>query len=119
MSGWSKTTKGWSYDRKCHMAIDVDSLLIMEWLFTKGNMHDPHVSRDMVDSVKDFSYTLAYSAYETLDIYDYVFKNTHEIPVIDTNIRRCIIHEKLPANRKIGIDLRKEYVSNVPIKMGK
>ena len=39
LSGWSKTTKGWSYGRKCHMAIDVDSLIIMEWMVTKGNMH--------------------------------------------------------------------------------
>ena len=23
-SGWSKTTKGWSYGRKCHVAMDVD-----------------------------------------------------------------------------------------------
>ena len=30
LSGWSKTTKGWSYGRKCHMSIDVDSLLINE-----------------------------------------------------------------------------------------
>ena len=26
-SGWSKTTKRWSYGRKCHMTLDVDSLL--------------------------------------------------------------------------------------------
>ncbi len=30
VSCWSKTTKGWSYGRKCHMAIDIDSLLIMD-----------------------------------------------------------------------------------------
>ena len=39
-SGWSKTTKGWSYGRKCHMTLDVDSLLIMGWLITRGNIHD-------------------------------------------------------------------------------
>ncbi len=27
LSGWSKKTKGWSYGRKCHVTIDVDSLL--------------------------------------------------------------------------------------------
>ena len=44
VSGWSMTTKGWSYGRKYHMAIDVDSLIIMEWLVTKGNMYDSHMS---------------------------------------------------------------------------
>jgi hypothetical protein len=39
-SGWSKTTKGWSYGRKCHMTLDVDSFLIMEWFVTRGNIHD-------------------------------------------------------------------------------
>ena len=36
VSVWSKTTKGWSYARKCHTTIDVDSLLIMEWVVPKG-----------------------------------------------------------------------------------
>ncbi len=43
--------------------------------------------------------------------YDYVFENTHSIPVIDTNRRRGIIQERLSVNRNIGIDLRKEYSS--------
>lgn len=116
VSGWSKTTKGWSYGRKCHMAIDVDSLIIMEWMVTKGNMHDSHVSHNMVDSVRDFSYILADSAYDASDIYDYIFENTHALPVIDTNKRRGIIPNKLPVNRKIGIDLRKEYASMYPLR---
>ena len=89
----------------------VDSLLIMEWIITKGNIHDSRVSRDMIDSVRDFSYFLADSAYDTTDAYDYVFENTHALPVIDTNKRRGIVPDKLPMNRKIGIDLRKEYAS--------
>ena len=40
LSRWSKTTKGRSYGRKCHMSIDVDSLLINEWILTRGNVHD-------------------------------------------------------------------------------
>ena len=55
-SGWSKATKGWPYGRKCHMAMYEDSLLIMEWIITRGNIHDSKVSHDMIDSVKDFSY---------------------------------------------------------------
>ena len=116
VSGWSKTTKGWSYGRKCHMSIDIDSLIIMEWLITKGNMHDSHVSHDMVDSVRDFSYILADSAYDASDIYDYIFENTHALPVIDTNKRRGIVNDKLPVNRKIGSDLRKEYASMYPLR---
>ena len=38
----------------------------------------------MIDSIKYFSYILADSAYDTTDIYDYVFENTHALPVIDT-----------------------------------
>jgi hypothetical protein len=38
-----------------------------------------------------------------------VFENNHALPVIDTNKRRGIVHERLSINRKIGIDLRLEY----------
>ena len=75
---------------------------------TKGNLHDSRVSHDLIDSVRNFSYILADSAYDTSDIYDYVFENTHSIPVIDTNGRRGIRPERLTVNRKIGIDLRWE-----------
>ena len=109
--GWSKTTKGWTYGRKCHMSLDIDSLMIMDWIITKGNMHDSRVSHDMVDSVRNFSYILGDSAYDTSDIYDYVFENTNSLPIIDTNRRRDIIPERLPMNRNIGIDLRREYSS--------
>jgi hypothetical protein len=36
LSGWSRTIRGWPYGRKCHMSIDVDSLLINEWTVTQG-----------------------------------------------------------------------------------
>ena len=78
-------------------------------------MYDSHVSLDMVDSVRYFSYILADSAYDASDIYDYVFENTHTIPIIDTNKRRGIVNDRLPVNRKIGIDLRKEYASMYPL----
>lgn len=110
-SGWSKTTKGWTYGRKCHTTLDIDSLMIIDWIITKGNMHDSRISHEMVDSVRNFSYILGDSAYDTSDLYDYVFENTHSLPIIDTNRRRGIIHERLSMNRKIGIDLRREYSS--------
>jgi IS4 transposase len=93
------------------MTLDIDSLLIMEWIVTRGNIHDSRVSHDMIDSVRDFSYILGDSAYDTSDIYDYVFENTHSIPVIDTNKMRGIAPERLSVNRRIGIDLRMEYAS--------
>ena len=111
LSGWSKTTKGWSYGRKCHMSIDVDSLLINEWTVTKGNIHDSYVAHEMIDSVRNYRYILADSAYDTSEIYDYIFENAHSLPVIDTNKRRGIIDERLTVNRKIGIELRNEYSS--------
>ena len=78
-SGWSKTTKGWTYGRKCHMSLNIDSLMIMDLLVTKGNIHDSRVSYEMVDSVRNFSDILGDSAYDTSDIYDYVFENTPSI----------------------------------------
>ncbi len=110
-SAWSKTTKGWSYGRKDHVVIDIDSLLIMDWLITRGNIHDSRVAHDMIDPVRNFSYILGDSAYDTSEIYDYMFENTHALPVIDTNKRRGIVSERLTVNRKIGIDLRKEHGS--------
>ena len=67
------------------------------------------VSHDMVDSVRNFAFILADSSYDTSEIYDYIFENTHSIPVIDTNRRRGIVPERLSVNRRIGIGLRKEY----------
>ena len=84
-SGWSKTTKGWTYGRKCHMSLNIDSLMIMDLLVTKGNIHDSRVSYEMVDSVRNFSDILGDSAYDTSDIYEDLFENTHSLPIIDTN----------------------------------
>ena len=74
-------------------------------------MHDSHVSHNVADSVRNFSHILADSAYDASDIYDYVFENTHARPVIDTNNKRGIVNDRLLINRKIDIDLRKEYAS--------
>jgi hypothetical protein len=91
--------------------MDVDSLTVLAWIVTKGNLHDSKVSHDLIDAIRNFSYILADSAYDTSGIYDYIFENTHAIPVIDTNKRRGIKPERLIVNRRIGIDLRMEYSS--------
>lgn len=106
-SRWSKTTRGWFYGRKCHVSMDVDSLIIAEWIITRGNIHDSRESHYLKDSIRDFQYILADSAYDSSEIYDYIFENTHSMPFIDTNRRMGIILEKLIMNRKIGIDIRK------------
>ena len=41
------------------------------------------------------------TAYDSSDIYDYIFENTHAMPVIDTNKRRGIIEDKLSYNMKM------------------
>ena len=40
-----------------------------------------------------------------------MFENTHSLPIIDTNRRRGIVTDRLTVNRRIGIDLRREYSS--------
>lgn len=107
-SRWSKTTWRWSYGRKCHVYMDMDSLIIVEWLIT-GNIHDSNVSHYLIDSVRDFQYVLADSTYNSSEIYDYIFEITHSMPVIDTNRRRGIILEKLIMNRYIGFEIRKNH----------
>jgi hypothetical protein len=71
-SGLLKSTKGWSYGRKCHVSMDTDSLIVLDWIVTKGNLHDFRASHDLIDSVRNFSYILAYSAYDTSETYDYI-----------------------------------------------
>ena len=67
--GRSGITKGRTYGRKCYISLDIDSLMIMDWLVTKGNIHGSRVSFEMVDSVRNFFYNLGDSVYDTYDIY--------------------------------------------------
>jgi len=86
--------------------MDIDSLVIAEWIITSGNIHDSKASHHLIDSVRDFQYILADSAYDSAEIYDYIFENTHSLPVIDTNRRGGIRSEKLSMNRRIGMEIR-------------
>jgi len=43
-------------------------------VYYKGNIHDSKIVYNMIDSIRDFSYILTDSAYDTLDIYDYIFE---------------------------------------------
>ena len=98
-------------ERKCHVSMDVDSCTVKEWIVTRGNIHDSRISHDLIDSVRNYTHILADSAYDTSEIYDYIFDNTHSMLVIDTSKRIGIRSDRLPMNRNIGIDLRKKYSS--------
>ena len=45
--------------------------------------------------------------FDSSHTYDYVFENTHALPVIYTNKRRGIVENNLTFNRKQGIIIRK------------
>ncbi len=60
----------------------------------------------MIDSIRNSSYILVYSAYDTSKIYGYIFENAHSLPVIDTNKRRDIVNDRLTVNRRIELELR-------------
>ena len=70
----------------------------------------------MIDSVRNYNYILMDAAYDSSDVYDYIFENTHSIPVIDTNRRRGIVENKLTYNRKLGIALRKKESSRYKLR---
>ena len=56
------------------------------------------------------------TAYDSSDIYDYIFENTHAIPVIDKNRRRGIVENRLTYNRKLGIALREKDPSRYKLR---
>ena len=62
------------------------------------------MAHEIIDSVRNCRYVLALPAYGTSKINDYIFEDTHSLPVIDTKKRREIINNRLAVNRKIGIN---------------
>ena len=115
-SSWGYSTMGYEYGRKMHASIDTDSLSIQEWKITTASVYDKNIAFEMIDSVRDYNYILMDAAYDSSDIYDYIFENTHAVPVIDTNRRRGIINDRLAVNRKIGIELRKRESSRYKLR---
>ena len=115
-SSWCYGTMGYEYGRKVHASIDTDSLSIQEWKTTTASVYDKNMAFPMIDSVRDFRYILMDAAYDSSDIYDYIFENAHAIPVIDTNRRRGIVQDRLTYNRKLGIALRKKESSRYKLR---
>ncbi|MGC8681314.1 MAG: hypothetical protein ACP5TW_04695 [Thermoplasmata archaeon] len=56
------------------------------------------------------------AAYDSSDIYEYIFENTDCIPVIDTNRRKGIIESKLSEARIKGIEIRKKEASRYSLR---
>ena len=96
--------------------IDTDSLSIQEWKITTASVYDKNMAFEMIDLVRDYNYILMDAAYDSSDIYDYIFENTYAVPVIDTNKRRGIINDRLTVNRKCGIELRKRESSRYKLR---
>ena len=114
-SSWGYSTMGYEYGRKVHAVIDTDSLSVMEWKTTTASVYDKNMAVEMIDSVRDFRYILMDAEYDSSDIYDYIYENTHAMPVIDTNRRRGIVQDRLTYNRKLGIALRKKRIIKIQI----
>ena len=115
-SSWGYSTMGYEYGRKVHASIDTDSLSIMNWKITTASVYDKNITFEMIDSVRDYNYILMDAAYDSSDIYDYIFENTHAVPVIDTNRRRGIVEDKLTYKRKLGIAIRKKESSRYKLR---
>ena len=115
-SSWGYSTMGYEYGRKIHASIDTDSLSIQEWKITTASVYDKNMAFETIDSVRKYNYILMDAAYDSSDIYDYIFENTHSLPVIDTNRRRGIVEDRLAYNRKIGIELRKRESSRYKLR---
>ena len=70
-------------------------------------MNDKNISFPLIDSVRDYSYVMMDAAYDSSDIYEYIFENTQCSPIIDTNRRRGIVKSSLSHSRREGIKIRK------------
>ena len=82
----------------------------MEWKITTASAYGNNMAFEMIDPVRDFRYILMDAAYDSSDIYDYIFENTHAILLIDINRRSGIVEDRLTYNRKLGIALRRNQV---------
>ena len=115
-SSWGYSTMGYEYGRKMRAFIDTDSLSIQEWKITTASVYERNIAFEMIDSVRDYNYILMDAAYDSSDIYDYIFENSHAVPVIDTNRRRGIVEDKLTYNRKLGISIKKKDSSKYKLR---
>ena len=117
-STWGFSTKGWEYGRKVSISLDIDSTAIVEWEVTAASLYDKSTAFPLIDSVRDYSYVMMDAAYDSSDIYEYVYENTQCTPLIDTNKRRGIVDSRLSHARREVIKLRIEEASRYPLRWG-
>jgi len=91
------------------VSLDAQNLLIQDWMITSAAVHDSAMAKIQIDSGKGYRYFLADSAYDSQQIYRYIFDCSSMIPVIDTNKRKGITLEKQSQARWLGIQLRQSY----------
>lgn len=88
----------------------------MEWETTTASIYDKNIAFPLIDSVRDYSYVMMDAAYDSSDIFEYIFENTQCTPIIDTNKRRGIIDSRLSHARREGIKLRIEEASRYSLR---
>jgi len=88
----------------------------VEWETTIASFHDKNVAFPLIDSLRDYCYVMADAAYDSSDIYEYIFENSKCSPVIDTNKRRGIIDSKLSHSRREGMKIRREEASRYSLR---
>ena len=78
----------------------MNSPAIVEWERTRASSHDKNIAFPLIDSLRDYDYVVMDAAYDSSDIYEYIFENSKCSPVIDTNRRRGIVDSKLSHSRR-------------------
>ena len=78
----------------------------MKWKITTASVYNKNIAFEIIDSIRNYNYILMDTAYDSSDIYDYIFENTHAIPVIDKNRRMGIVEDRVKFDRKLSIVLR-------------
>ena len=48
----------------------------MEWETTTAFLHDKNIAFPLIDSLRDYDYVMMDAAYDSSEIYEYIFENT-------------------------------------------
>jgi len=88
----------------------------VEWETTTASLNDKNIAFPLIDSLRDYDYVMMDAAYDSSDIYEYIFENSKCSPVIDTNKRRGIIDSKLSHSRREGMKIRREEASRYSLR---
>jgi len=48
----------------------------VEWETTTVSLHDKNVAFPLINSLRDYDYVMMDAAYDSSDIYEYIFENT-------------------------------------------